>query len=140
MKRYVCTVAAGFVLALMGTATASANGGLPLPGQSGEQKTSFGDQTVGEQRNDADVTQKQGNWNSSFAPAIGAGGGRPETTCNSKCGNSIHPVGGNARTTNKQGNGNYAKSGVDQKNDVDQTQTSYQYQTLVDKCTGLVKR
>jgi len=54
MKRYVCTVAVGLLLALVGTGTASATG-LPLPGQSGAQVTGFGDQTVGEQKNDADV-------------------------------------------------------------------------------------
>jgi hypothetical protein len=31
--------------------------------QTGEQKVSFADQTVGKQKNDADVTQKQGNGN-----------------------------------------------------------------------------
>jgi hypothetical protein len=47
MKRYVCTVAAGFLLALVSTGTAAAE--LPIVGgQPGEQKTEFGDQTVGE--------------------------------------------------------------------------------------------
>jgi hypothetical protein len=109
-------------------------------GQNGSQKTSFGDQWVGEQKNDADVTQKQGNWNGSFAPAIGVGGGRPEMTCNSRCGSSVHPVGGNATTTNYQGNGNYAKSDIDQKNEVDQSQTSYQRQDLVETCRRLLAR
>ena len=59
MKRYVCIVATGLLLALVSTGTATATG-LPLPGQSGTQVTRFGDQTVGEQRNDADVTQKPG--------------------------------------------------------------------------------
>ena len=59
MKRYVCTVATGLLLALVSTGTATASG-LPVLGQSADQKTSFGDQTVDEQRNDADVTQKQG--------------------------------------------------------------------------------
>jgi hypothetical protein len=104
--------------------------------QTGEQKTSFGDQSVGEQRNDADVTQKQGNWNGSFAPAI-AFGGRHETTCNSKCGNSVHPVGGNATTINKQGNGNYASSDIDQKNEVAQSQDAYQRHPLVDSSKGV---
>jgi hypothetical protein len=110
MKRYACTVAVGFVLALTGTATASASGGLPLPGQSGTQKTDFGNQSVGEQTNDADVTQKQGNGNLNIAPAIG--------------------LFGDAETTTKQGNGNYAESDVDQKNDVDQSQESTQEQSL----------
>jgi hypothetical protein len=96
--------------------------------QTGEQKTSFGDQGVGEEKNDADVTQKQGNWNGSFAPALVFG---KHDSCNSRCANSWHPSGGNVTTTNKQGNGNWAKSDIDQKNDVDQSQDSYQRQTLV---------
>ena len=108
-------------------------------GQTGEQKTSFGDQWVGEQRNDADVTQKQGSWNGSFAPAIADGSGRLGP-CNSKCASSWHPVGGNATTANKQGNDNWAKSDIDQKNDVDQSQTSHQQQTLVDTSKGLIYR
>jgi hypothetical protein len=102
-------------------------------GQTGEQKTSFGDQTVGEQKNDADVTQKQGNWNGSFAPAIAFGGKDKgaNNSCNSKCTKSTHPIGGNATTINKQGNDNVAKSDIDQKNDVDQSQDAYQRQILV---------
>ena len=69
MKRYVCTVATGLLLALVSTGTATATG-LPLPGQSGPQVTGFGDQTVGEQSNDADLTQKQGNGNLNIAPAV----------------------------------------------------------------------
>jgi hypothetical protein len=106
-------------------------------GQSGAQKTSFGDQYVGEQKNDADVTQKQGNDNESFAPAIGFGG-RKHGSCYSKCGKPGYGHDDGAKTTNAQGNGNVAKSYVDQKNDVDQSQTSYQHQTLVQKCTGLI--
>src|SRR4029453_6982253 len=44
MKRYVCTVAIGFALALAGTGTATA-GILPTLGQTGTQVTSFGDQS-----------------------------------------------------------------------------------------------
>ena len=88
MKRYLCTVAAGFALALVSTATASADIGLPLPGQSGEQETNLGDQIGGEAENDADVTQEQGNDNMNIAPAIA--------------------VFGDAETTNEQGNGNTA--------------------------------
>ena len=109
MKRYFCTVAAGIVLALTGTATASANDGLPLPGQSGTQVSDLGDQSVGEQKNDADVTQAQGNGNVNISPAIA--------------------VFGDAETTNSQGNDNVAKSDVDQENDVDQTQSSEQHQS-----------
>jgi hypothetical protein len=103
------------------------------PGQSGEQKTSFGDQWVGKQKNDADVTQKQGNWNGSFAPAFAFGG--HQNSCNSTCTKSVHSLpnghGGNATTINKQGNGNYANSDIDQENEVEQSQDAYQRQTLV---------
>ena len=108
MKRYACTVATGLLLALMSTGTATA--GLPLPGQSGTQLTSFGDQTVGEQKSDPDVTQAQGNGNLSIAPAIG--------------------ILGNAETTNAQGNGNTATATVGQSNSVDQSQSSFQKQSL----------
>jgi len=107
--------------------------------QTGEQKTSFGDQTVGGQKNDADVTQKQGNWNGSFAPALAFGGGKHDS-CYSRCEKSWHPLGGDAETTNYQGNGNEAKAYVDQTNSVDQSQTSYQHQTLADTCKGLIYR
>src|ERR671918_572350 len=110
MKRYVCTVAAGFVLALVSAATASANLGLPDPGQSATQVVTFGEQDVGEQTNDADVTQAQGNGNLNLSPAIA--------------------IGGDATTTNEQGNDNYASSDVDQENDVDQSQDSTQKQEL----------
>jgi hypothetical protein len=69
MKRYVCTVAAGVLLALAGADTAAATGSTP-PDQTqvGTQSVSFGDQSVGEQKNDADVTQEQGNGNLNVAP------------------------------------------------------------------------
>ena len=53
MKRYVCTVATGLLLALVSTGSAAA--GLPLLGntQQGSQTTIFGDQSVGEQKNEA---------------------------------------------------------------------------------------
>jgi hypothetical protein len=107
--------------------------------QTGEQKTSFGDQTVGRQKNDADVTQKQGNWNGLFAPALAFGGGKHDS-CYSRCEKSWHSLGGDAETTNYQGNGNEAKAYVDQKNSVDQSQTSDQRQTLADTCRGLIYR
>ena len=108
MKRYVCAVATGLLLALLSTGTATAS--LPLLGETGTQVTSFGDQTVGEQKNDADVTQKQGNGNLNIAPAIG--------------------LFGDAETTNAQGNGNTATADVDQSNSVDQSQSSEQKQSL----------
>ena len=118
MKRYVCTVVIGLLLALASTGTATA--GLPLLGQSGTQVTSFGDQTVGEQKNDADVTQAQGNGNLSIAPAVA--------------------IFGDAQTWNAQGNGNTAKAAVGQSNSVEQSQSAYQRQSLVDACKGLVYR
>jgi hypothetical protein len=205
MRRSVCTVATGLLRALVSTGTATATG-LPLPGQSGTQVTGFGDQTVGEQSNDADLTQKQGNgnlniapavaifgdaettnaqgngntatanvdqstsvaqsqsseqkqslekqkneasvtqkqgtWNGSFAPAIGfgKGKGRRSDSCYSKCEKSGHSLGGGAETTNKQGNGNTATAVVGQSNSVEQSQSAYQRQSLVDACKGLVYR
>jgi hypothetical protein len=109
MKRYVCTVAIGLLLALVSTGTATAQG-LPVPGQTGTQVTSFGDQTVGEQKNDADVTQAQGNGNLNIAPAVS--------------------ILGDAESTNAQGNGNTATAAVDQSNSVDQSQSSIQTQSL----------
>jgi hypothetical protein len=108
MKRYVCTVAIGLLFALASTGTATA--GLPLLGQSGTQVTSFGDQTVGEQKNDADVTQAQGNGNLNIAPAVA--------------------IFGDAETRNAQGNGNTATANVDQSNSVEQSQSSTQKQWL----------
>ena len=109
MKRYVCTVAIGFVLALVGTGTATA-GILPTLGQTGTQATSFGDQSVGEQKNDADVSQYQGNGNVNIAPAIA--------------------IFGDAETSNEQGNDNTAIAVVDQSNSVDQSQSSIQKQAV----------
>jgi hypothetical protein len=108
MKRYLCTVASGLLLALASTGTATA--GLPLVGQSGTQVTSFGDQTVGEHENDADVTQAQGNGNLNIAPAVA--------------------IFGDAETWNAQGNGNTATANVDQSNAVEQSQSSTQKQVL----------
>jgi hypothetical protein len=109
MKRYVCTVAAGLLLALVSTGTATA-GGLPDLGQTATQTTSFGDQTVGKQSNDADVTQAQGNGNVNVSPAIA--------------------LFGDAETKNEQGNDNTATASIDQSNSVDQSQSSTQKQSL----------
>jgi hypothetical protein len=109
MKRYVCTVATGLLLALVSTGTATASL-LPLPGQSGSQETTFGDQTA-QQSNEADVNQIQGNGNLNIAPAVA--------------------IFGDAETTNAQGNGNTATANVDQSNSADQSQSSYQKQSLV---------
>ena len=107
------------------------------PSQTGEQSASFGDQTVGKQRNDADVTQKQGNGNVNIAPAISLGGSKGDS-CYSPCEESWNPTGGGAETTNSQGNGNTGVAWVDQSNSVDQSQVAYQFQNVVDQCKGLV--
>ncbi len=106
--------------------------------QTGEQKTSFGEQTVGEQRNDADVTQKQGNGNINVAPAIGLGG-KKHDNCRSKCDWYGHD-GGGASTWNAQGNGNTATADVDQSNSVDQSQRAVQYQKVIEACWGVMSR
>jgi hypothetical protein len=106
--------------------------------QAGEQKTSFGDQTVGEQRNDADVTQKQGNGNVNFSPAPGIGG-KKHDGCRSKCDRHGHG-GGDASTRNAQGNGSSATADIDQSNSVEQFQRAYQYQRLVDACEEVMAR
>ena len=110
MKRYVCTVAAGMLLALASAGTAAA--GLPLLSstQSGSQVVEFGQQTVGKQSNDADVTQAQGNGNVNVSPAIS--------------------VFGDASTSNSQGDGDVAIADVDQSNSATQTQSADQQQTF----------
>src|SRR5215510_2071594 len=110
MKRYVCTVVTGLLLALVSTGSAAA--GLPLLGdtQQGSQTTTFGDQSVGEQKNDADVNQAQGSGNVNVSPAIA--------------------IFGDATTWNSQGNGNTARADVDQSNTATQTQDSRQDQDL----------
>ncbi|HKX47259.1 MAG TPA: hypothetical protein VJM06_01220 [Gaiellaceae bacterium] len=110
------------------------------PSQTGEQKVYGGDQTVGEQKNDADVTQKQGNWNLNASPAIGLGGAKERTSCNSTCKTSWRPSGGDATTANYQGNWNEANANIGQSNSADQSQTSYQRQNVVDMCKGLIYR
>jgi hypothetical protein len=109
------------------------------PSQTGEQKADFGDQTVGVQRNEATVTQKQGNGNANLSPAVGLGGEK-HASCTSKCKSSWKPSGGGAETENYQGNGNEANAWVGRSNSVDQAQASYQHQSLVDVCKGLVYR
>jgi hypothetical protein len=110
MKRYACTVAAGLLLALASAGSATA--GLPVVGelQKGTQSATFGDQTVGEQKNTAEVTQAQGNGNVNIAPAIA--------------------IFGDASTKNAQGNGNSAQADIDQSNTANQSQGSTQSQQL----------
>ena len=106
--------------------------------QTGEQKTSFGDQTVGKQRNDADVTQKQGNGNVNFSPAIGLGG-KKHDSCRSKCDRYGHG-GDGASTWNAQGNGNTATADADQSNSVEQSQQVVQHQKLIEECKEVMSR
>jgi hypothetical protein len=111
------------------------NGGSCCGGQSqtGEQSTTFGDQTVGEQRNDADVDQYQGNGNLNISPAIAIGG--KEESCRSKCGASAKRA-GDISTSNVQGSGNRASTDVDQSNSVSQTQSASQAQDLTQSGGG----
>jgi hypothetical protein len=110
MKRHICAAAGALVLALAGAGTATATG-LPVAGDSAPdlQSASLGDQSVGEQKNEADVTQEQGNGNVNVSPAIA--------------------IGGDASTSNEQGNGNTAVALVDQSNAVDQSQDVAQEQS-----------
>ena len=112
--------AGALVLALAGAGTATA-GGLPIPGgqQLGVQSVSLGDQSVGEQSNDAAVTQQQGSFNINVSPAIA--------------------IGGDASTWNAQGNGNTAVAGVDQSNGASQSQAVDQAQQVTggsESCCG----
>jgi hypothetical protein len=111
MKRHICAGAGALVLALAGAGTATA-GGLPILGgqQQGVQSASLGDQSVGEQSNTADVTQRQGSFNVNVSPAIA--------------------ILGDASTENAQGNGNTAVAGVGQSNEASQSQTVDQAQRL----------
>ncbi len=109
MKRHICAGAGALLLALAGAGTATA-GGLPVPGQAqlGGQSASLGDQSVGEQSNDAGVTQGQGNGNVNVSPALA--------------------VGGDASSWSAQGNGNAASAVVGQSNAVSQSQSVVQGQ------------
>ncbi len=116
--------------------------------QTGEQSAHFGDQTVGEQTNHANVTQKQGSGNVNFAPALGIGGGKSscsskcerKSPCSSKCGGGKPAHGGDASTWNAQGNGNNAQANVDQANSASQSQQASQRQSLVQACKELIAR
>ena len=116
MKRYVCTVATGLLLALVSTGTATASGPARSSGQTGDAEDRLRRPDGRRAANDADVTQKQGNGNVNIAPAIA--------------------IFGDAETTNEQGNGNTATANVDQSNSVDQSQSSTQKQSLEQSGTG----
>jgi hypothetical protein len=78
--------------------------------QTGKQDVYGGEQTVGQQKNDAGVTQKQGNGNVNIAPAVA--------------------IWGDASTWNAQGNGNKVYADVDQSNKATQSQSADQQQDL----------
>jgi hypothetical protein len=112
------------------------------PSQTGEQKARFGDQSIGTQRNDADVTQKQGNGNVNVAPAIGFSHVTREP-CSKEgygtCGESFTPTDDGSSTWNAQGNGNVAFAWVGQSNEASQSQSASQGQALVQGCCDTVK-
>ena len=147
MKRYVCTVAVGMLLMLVGAGTAAAGIERTPTGasQEGTQSVSSGDQTIDKQKNDADVTQAQGNDNVSLAPAFGFPKHHKGGSCSKeqygKCGGGGHytPDGGKASTWNAQGNGNTAVAFVGQSNDATQSQWASQTQTLLQDCCEEVK-
>jgi len=97
--------------------------------QTGSQSAVFGDQTVGKQTNDADVTQAQGNKNANVSPALGKSGDKQHRSCGGHA-TKGKPRQGGATTWNGQGNGNAAQADVDQGNTADQSQESRQGQTL----------
>ena len=121
MKRYLCTLAAGFALALTGTATATANDGLPIPGQSASQEAVFGEQKAyggdqdAEAENEADVTNKQVAGNV-LSPQVAV---------------AVH---GDAE--NEQNNVNYSDTDVKQENEVEQEQSSSQQSGGSSCCNG----
>ena len=90
-------------------------------GETPTQRTSFGDQTVGEQKNDADVNHEQNNVNV-LSPPVALG------------------ILGNAEAENEQTNINYSKTFIKQENEVEQKQSADQRQSVVDLCKGLVYR
>jgi hypothetical protein len=113
------------------------------PSQTGEQKAYFGDQSIGKQKNDADVTQYQGNDNVNVSPAIAALHLKHDSCSKDsygRCGGSYWPEGGNASTWNAQGNGNFAFAGVDQSNTATQSQSAAQSQSFVQGCCDTVTR
>jgi hypothetical protein len=97
--------------------------------QSAEQKATGGGQSVDKQKNDADVTQEQGNGNMNISPAIAFGGAQHDA-----CGPCSKGKGGDggpsASTWNAQGNGNKAVALVGQSNTADQSQDVAQKQSV----------
>ena len=107
--------------------------------QAGEQKVYGGDQTVGEQRNDADVSQYQGNGNVNVSPAV-ALFGKQHDGCRSKCHSQARAShDGGATTGNVQGSGNRAYADAGQSNRAEQAQSATQWQKLVERCKGVMR-
>ena len=101
-----------------------------------EQATSFGDQSIGKERNDADVDQTQGNGNLTVARAIAFPVGKhgPSAKDSCKSGGWKPLAGGNTSTWNSQGNGNVAKATVDQANEATQSHSASQNQSVGGCC------
>ena len=118
MKQQVSAIGAALALALAaGVGSAGATGLDPvkdkgaccaLASQAGEQQATFGDQTVGEQRNEASAATNQGNGNVNVSPAVA--------------------VGGDASSANSQGNGNESGTTIVQGNNAEQGQQANQAQ------------
>ncbi|HET6683059.1 MAG TPA: hypothetical protein VFG75_05125, partial [Gaiella sp.] len=108
------------------------------PGQAAEQSVWGGDQSVGKQRNEADVTQEQGNGNVNVSPAI-AFGGKKHDSCSPCWKDKGGDGGSSASTWNAQGNGNNAVAGVWQGNTATQTQSVWQGQSLIDACKEVMR-
>ena len=107
--------------------------------QAATQGATFGDQTAGEQKNDADVTQKQGNANANVpARRVRRRGARVLR----------HQVQGLVaaawrRRQDRLGSGQRGTGrapGSTRSNSVTQTQEARQFQPLAEWCKGLVTR
>jgi hypothetical protein len=107
-------------------------------GQAAEQSVWGGDQSVGKQKNEADVTQKQGNGNVNISPAI-AVGGKEHDSCSPCWKDKSGDGGSSASTWNAQGNGNNAVAGVWQGNTATQSQSVWQGQRLIDACKEVMR-
>ena len=110
--------------------------------QAGTQYVRGGDQSVEKQKNEADVTQKQGNDNVNRSPAF-AWAGSKHAQCSKPvygtCGRHGDDHGATASTWNAQGNGNKAVAWVSQGNEVSQAQSTWQGQSLVERCKEVMR-
>ena len=108
-------------------------------GQTGEQSVWGGGQSVGTQKNQADVAQEQGNGNENRSPAKAFGGGKSHDSCGPCSKGKGGDGGSSASTWNAQGNGNSAAAGVWQGNAATQSQSTWQGQRLVDACKEVMR-